>query len=103
MQIFDNLQECLDEITAGVNRGLELGCQVAEGYAKIAKASGGRCPVDTGRLRNSISHVVEGKKGYIGSAVEYAPYQESINGFLKYAVSDHRDEIKAAMKQGFSK
>ena len=39
----------------------------AEGYAKLA------CPVDTGRLRNSISHAVQGDTVYIGSNVEYGP------------------------------
>lgn len=38
------------------------------------------CPVDTGRLRASITHVIgieEGKQAaYVGSNVEYAIYQE---------------------------
>ena len=29
-------------------------------------------PVDTGRLRNSITHAVEGKEVFVGSATEYA-------------------------------
>lgn len=31
-------------------------------------------PVDTGRLKNSITHVVEGETAYVGTNVEYAPY-----------------------------
>ena len=42
----------------------------AEGYAKML------CPVDTGRLRNSISHAVSGNEVYIGTNVEYGPYVE---------------------------
>lgn len=42
----------------------------AEGYAKLL------CPVDTGRLRNSISHAVQGDTVYIGTNVEYGPYVE---------------------------
>ena len=36
------------------------------------------CPVDTGNLRNSITHTVDGagQKTYIGTNVEYAPYVE---------------------------
>lgn len=42
----------------------------AEGYAKLL------CPVDTGRLKNSISHAVQGVTVYIGTNVEYGPYVE---------------------------
>lgn len=64
------------------------------------------CPVDTGRLRNSITHAVEfdmsgGQRTvHIGSNVEYAAPVEfmevrHINGnahFLRNAVSQHNDE-----------
>jgi len=30
------------------------------------------CPVDTGRLRASITHEIDGLTGYVGSNVEYA-------------------------------
>lgn len=43
----------------------------AESYAKKL------CPVDTGALRNSITHEVEdGKTVKVGSAINYAPYVE---------------------------
>jgi hypothetical protein len=46
----------------------------AEGSAKH------RCPVDTGRLRGSITHRVEQEEnavvGVVGTNVEYAPYVE---------------------------
>ena len=71
--------------------------EIAEGYAK------GDCPVDTGRLRNSITHRTEGKDEYIGTNVEYAPYVELIdrynhtNGkahFLRDAATTHGEEFK---------
>ena len=34
------------------------------------------CPVDTGRLRDSITSTVEGDSAVIGTNVEYAPYVE---------------------------
>ena len=34
------------------------------------------CPVDTGRLRSSITHKVEGLLGEVGTNVHYAPYVE---------------------------
>ena len=68
----DYSPQVLDEMHDAVLRALErIGLQ-AEGYAKDL------APVDTGRLRNSISHKVdEGENAvYIGSNVEYAPYVE---------------------------
>ena len=56
--------------------------------------------VDTGRLRNSISHAVDGEAAYIGSNVEYAPYLElgtkkiTAHHYLKRAVTEHKDEYK---------
>ena len=56
--------------------------------------------VDTGRLRNSISHTVDGESAYIGTNVEYAPYLElgtkkiTAHHYLKRAVTEHQDEYK---------
>lgn len=56
--------------------------------------------VDTGRLRNSISHSVDGEAAYIGTNVEYAPYLElgtkkiAAHHYLKRAVTEHKDEYK---------
>lgn len=86
---------------AAVKRGLEACGMVAETYAKQG------APVDTGRLRNSIAHaVVESEKAaYIGSNVEYAPYQElgTSNGvtakhFLKNAAANHTEEYVNIIK-----
>lgn len=85
---------------------LETIGQEAEGYAKDD------CPVDTGRLRNSISHAVEGDDVYIGTNVEYAPYVEfnekarhdppDFGGgkahFLRDAATTHGDHYKAIME-----
>lgn len=48
---------------------LEIGLQ-AEKYAMLA------APVDTSRLKNSITHLVKDDAVYIGTDVPYAPYQE---------------------------
>ena len=68
----------------------------AEGYAKM------KCPVDTGNLRNSITHTVDadGQKTYVGTNVEYAAYVEmgtsrtKAQPYLKPAVADHADEYR---------
>lgn len=58
-------------------------------------------PVDTGNLRNSMAHAVDGDSVYIGSNVEYAPYIEygtrrnKPHHMLKKAATEHGDEYKA--------
>lgn len=72
----DNFQVALEAMQKAVERGLETCGLVAEGYAKKL------APVDTGNLRNSISHKVvpEETTCYVGSNVEYAVYQEMGTG-----------------------
>lgn len=61
----------LREFDADKAAALEAIGIVAESYAKM------NTPVDTGRLRNSISHAVSGNDVYIGTNVmPYAPYVE---------------------------
>lgn len=61
----------IPNIEAACKRGLDICGGKAETYAKL------RCPVDTGNLRNSITHQMEGDKtAVIGTPVEYAPYVE---------------------------
>lgn len=84
----------LEQFNVAVLRGLEACGMTAETYAKQG------CPVDTGRLRNSITHATKNNSGtthtykddhgntytqdvgsvtemaaYIGSNVSYAAYQ----------------------------
>ena len=64
----DNSKQILSALEKGIKNGLEAIGLTAETYAKKAT------PVDTGRLRNSISHTVDGEAAYIGSNVEYAAF-----------------------------
>lgn len=72
----DNSKEVLAEFQEAAVRALEKCCLTAEGYAKRL------CPVDTGNLRNSISHKVDDKEpaAYIGTNTEYAAYVEMGTG-----------------------
>lgn len=72
IEITDNSRLVKEEFEAACLRALEKCGLTAEGYAKLL------CPVDTGNLRNSITHQVdEGEPAvYIGSASEYAAYVE---------------------------
>lgn len=72
VEITDNSKEVSGAIHAALLRGLEKIGLVAEGYAKKL------CPVDTGNLRNSITHVVDEQEpaAIIGTDNEYAAYVE---------------------------
>ena len=64
----DNSEQVLSAIEKGIKNGLEAIVLTAETYAKKAT------PVDTGRLRNSISHETDKEAVYIGTNVEYAAF-----------------------------
>ena len=92
----DNSKEISEDIKAALLRGLETCGLVAEGYAKKL------APVDTGNLRNSITHTVDDGEpaAYIGTNVEYAPYvclgtiHMKAQPFLKPAVADHANKYR---------
>lgn len=91
----DNSDEIIRDLENSIPVVLEALGQAAEGFAVM------KCPVDTGRLRNSITHATSTYSGkgdytskegtfhdakaketpeentvYIGTNVEYAPYVE---------------------------
>lgn len=70
--INDNTEAVKGLILEALENGLEKVGMVAESYAKD------KCPVDTGALRNSITHKVDpGERCvYIGTNMEYGPYVE---------------------------
>lgn len=72
----DYSADVLNEFHDAVLRALERCGEQAEGYAKDL------APVDTGNLRNSISHTVDEAEPavYIGSNTSYAPYVELATG-----------------------
>lgn len=72
----DYSADVLNEFHDAVLRALERCGEQAEGYAKDL------APVDTGNLRNSISHKVDDGEPavYIGSNTSYAPYVELATG-----------------------
>lgn len=70
IQITDNSGEILKALEEKKKAALTgIGIQ-AEGFAKRST------PVDTGRLRNSITHAVRGDDVYIGTNVEYGIWLE---------------------------
>ncbi len=71
-----------------------------------ASTAADKAPVDTGRLKASISHQVVETEGavYIGTNVEYAIYQEMGTSrtpgkhFLQFGASAHADQYKAMIE-----
>lgn len=97
----DNSAEILEAFEQATARGLEKIGLVAEGYAK--KLS----PVDTGRLRNSISHAVDSNDAYIGTNVEYAAYVElgtrksRAQPYLIPAVTEHSGTYRKILENEY--
>lgn len=102
INITDRSKEVLEAMKSQVAIALAAIGQEAEGYAKD------NCPVDTGRLRNSITNqVVEDELAvYIGTNVEYAPYVEYRDArhqsgkahFLRDAVSNNTAHYKEILE-----
>ena len=106
VEIQDNSKEISENIKSALLRGLEKCGLTAERFAKKL------APYDTGNLRNSITHTVDDGEpaAYIGTNVEYAPYQElgtihmAAHPFLKPAVAananTYRKIIEKELKNG---
>ena len=97
-EVEDHTEEVLDSIERAKARALEKIGLVAEDYAKRL------CPVDTGGLRNSITHTTDDEAAYIGTNVEYAVYVEmgTVNTpaqpYLKPAAADHMEKYRSILK-----
>ncbi len=93
----------LKEISAQLKQNMTKCCLLVERDAKT------NAPVDTGRLRSSITNrlEVEEKKlvGIVGTRVEYASYQEfgthkmPAQPFLFPALESNKERIRELLKQ----
>lgn len=96
----DNARQIAEAIDNALAKALEEIGLTAEGYAKKL------CPVDTGRLRNSITHVTRPseKAVYVGTNVEYAQYVElgtsraKAQPFLVPAAANHGDTYRRILE-----
>lgn len=97
----DNRELVMNATDEAIEAAFEAIGMQAEAYAKSL------CPVDTGNLRNSITHAVNKseKAVYIGTNVEYAPYVEmgtsrnKAQPYLKPAAENHTNEYKSIMEE----
>lgn len=101
----NNSEQIANAIHQAVAAALEEIGLAAERFAKRA------CPVDTGRLRNSITHALNMSEEsvHIGTNVEYARYVELGThgregvGFLRHAAEDHGSYYRKIMEQHLGK
>jgi len=100
--ITDNSNDVKTAYEQARERSLEIIGLTAEKYAKAI------VPVDTGRLRNSITHSVEGKDVFVGSATEYAAsveygtIKQKAQPYLRPAATDHASTYKQIIEDAFS-
>lgn len=91
----EELNKKLEEIAAiELTKGLTKAALLVERDAKIF------VPVDTGLLRTSITHLVEGDQAMVGTSVEYAANVElgtdkqKAQPYLQPAFDKNREDIK---------
>ena len=113
VEVTDNSELFKQELADKLPRALEAVGLQAEANAKIEitravydtpeARSGYR---RTGNLRNSISHVADDSRAYVGTNIEYAPYVEMGTSkypyprpFLRPAVENYIDEYKAIFEE----
>ena len=98
--VADHTEEVIAALGTAIARGLEaVGIEAESDAAAI-------CPVDTGRLRNSITHTIDnsGKAAIIGTNVEYSLYvHEGVHGrkgqpFLTDAITQNADKYRRILK-----
>ena len=95
-----HVHDVLDGMTVAKSKALEIIGGKAESYAKRL------CPVDTGNLRNSITHQqYDENTEVIGTNVEYAPYVElgthkmAPRPYLRPAAEGHSAEYANIIKK----
>lgn len=94
MEVKDYRDKYLNELESRLGVAFDaVGMQI-ESHAKIYS------PVDTGRLRASITHEATNEEGIVGTNVEYGKYQElgtsrmAGHPFLRPAIVNHLEEYK---------
>lgn len=103
----DNSDKALQKLAEKSDVILEAWGFLGERYAKEL------CPVDTGRLKNSITHAQDGNSELIGTNVEYAVPVETghimPNGkfvkpkpFIQPAIENHVNEYREIAKRHLS-
>lgn len=92
----------IDVIRTATREQLEAAFEEIGLYAEAFAAL--KCPVDTGNLRSSITHITDESKAVIGTNVTYAPYVElgtskmKAQPYLRPAIENHVDFYKSTLR-----
>ena len=105
VKVNDNTDAVLKELDNAMERALTRIGLAAEGYAKK------EAPVDTGNLRNSITHAeeIKEKATYVGTNVEYATFVElgtsrsRAQPYLRPAATEHTTTYRNILKEELGK
>ena len=95
--------KAIKAIEGAINKALIKSALLVEGEAKNL------APVDTGRLRHSITHEVEDQEAQVGTNVEYAAYVEfgtskqTPQPYLHPALEQDKENIRKIFKEEISK
>lgn len=104
VKVTSHVNEVISAKNEAIARALEaIGIQAEGDVASLA-------PVDTGRLRDSITHEIhaEEESVYVGTNVEYGKYQEygtsrmKAHPFLKPGIMKNLETYKSIAKQFLS-
>lgn len=96
VEVESHLNEVISKLDVAFARGLEaIGIEAESDAAAI-------CPVDTGRLRNTITHTIDngGRAAIIGTHLEYAQWvhngtsRQQAQPFLTDAVTANSDKYR---------
>lgn len=100
LEIQDHTDRVIKALGTAIARGLEaVGIEAESDAAAI-------CPVDTGRLRNSITHTIDdgGKSAIIGTNMEYAMYvhngthNHKAQPFLTDAITNNAEKYRGILR-----
>lgn len=100
VEVQDHTDEVIEALGTALARGLEaIGIEAESDAAAL-------CPVDTGRLRNSITHTIEsdGSAAIIGTNVSYAKHvhmgtsKQKAQPFLTDAITQNADKYRRIME-----
>lgn len=99
VELKDNSEEVLEALRIAALRGLKAVGETAVDHAQDD------CPVDTGRLKNSITYGTIDDAVVIGTNVEYAEhvemgtYKQAAQPFLRPAAANHTEEYRGLIKE----
>lgn len=95
--------KAIKNMEQAINMALTASALVVEGQAKAL------VPVDTGNLRNSITHEVKENEARVGTVTEYAIFQElgtvkmAAQPFLNPALEQNKGNIQKIFVDALSK